>query len=130
MLGKVPRKKTSLVESLAESHAYNPIRDSGEMLGERETSRQESCQESHQESSRDSRWDFWRDFLRSPSGSPESRLRMLDKCPRELNSLATPTALCYAAVTLYLYELSWTLYLLAWIGMVSSHGSWSESMAG
>ena len=25
-----PRKKKSLEESLAESHAYNPIRDSGE----------------------------------------------------------------------------------------------------
>ena len=31
-----PRKKTSLEESLVESHAYIPIRDSGETLGERE----------------------------------------------------------------------------------------------
>ena len=43
-------KKTSLGESLAKSHAYNPIRDCGETLGERE----KSCRESHQESSRDS----------------------------------------------------------------------------
>ena len=43
-------KKTSLGESLAKGHAYNPIRDSGETLGEREKSRQESCRESHQES--------------------------------------------------------------------------------
>ena len=49
-----PRKKTSLGESLAESHAYKPSRDSGETLGEREKSCQESCRESHQESSRDS----------------------------------------------------------------------------
>ena len=34
----IPRKITSLGESLAESHAYNPIRDSGETLGEREVS--------------------------------------------------------------------------------------------
>ena len=37
-----PRKKTSLGESLAESYAYNLIRESGETLGEREKSRQES----------------------------------------------------------------------------------------
>ena len=41
-------KKTSLGETLAESHAYSPIRDSGETLGEREKSHQESCRESHQ----------------------------------------------------------------------------------
>ena len=41
-----PRKKTSLGESLAKSRAYNPIRDSGETLGEREMSREESCRES------------------------------------------------------------------------------------
>ena len=77
-----PRKKTSLGESLAKFRAYNPIRYSGEKLGEREKSRHESCQDSHQESSRnslqDSRWDFWRDswrdFSRSPSVSPESRI--------------------------------------------------------
>ena len=51
---RVPRKKMNLGESPAESHAYNPIRDSGETLGEREKSRQESCRESYQESSRDS----------------------------------------------------------------------------
>ena len=34
-----PRKKTSLGESLAKSYAYNPIRDSGETLGEREKTR-------------------------------------------------------------------------------------------
>ena len=39
-----PRKKTSLGESLVESHAYNPIRDSGETLGEREKFRQASAQ--------------------------------------------------------------------------------------
>ena len=35
-----PRKKMSLGENLAESHAYNPIQDSGETFGEREKSRQ------------------------------------------------------------------------------------------
>ena len=69
-----PRKKTSLWECLAKNRAYNPIRESGATLGEREKSRQESCRESHYESSRDSlrdsRWDFWRDFSRSPSVSP------------------------------------------------------------
>ena len=68
------RKKTSLRESLAESHAYNPIWDSGETIGEREKSRQKSCRESLQ----DSQWNFWRDsrrdFSRSPSVSPESRI--------------------------------------------------------
>ena len=63
-------KKTSLGESLAESHAYNPIRDSGERLGEREKSRQESCLESRRESRLDSWWesrlDTWWDFSRSP----------------------------------------------------------------
>ena len=47
---ELPRKKTSLRESLAESYAYNPIRDSGKTLGEREKSRQESRQKSHRES--------------------------------------------------------------------------------
>ena len=51
-------KKTSLGESLAESHAYNPIGDSGETLGEREKSRQESHQESSRESRREARLDF------------------------------------------------------------------------
>ena len=37
VLRQCPRKKTSLEQSLAESHAYNPIRDSGETLGERES---------------------------------------------------------------------------------------------
>ena len=41
-------KKTSLGESLEESHAYNPIRDPGETLGEREKSRQEFRQASPQ----------------------------------------------------------------------------------
>ena len=39
-------KKTSLRESLAKSRAYNPIRDFGETLGEREKSRQESSRDS------------------------------------------------------------------------------------
>ena len=56
----VPRKKTSLGESLAESHVYNPIRDSGETLGEREKSRQKS----HWESRLDSWWDSWQDSWR------------------------------------------------------------------
>ena len=50
-----PRKKTSLGESLAESHSYNPIRDSGETLDEHEKSRQKS----HRESRRESRLDSW-----------------------------------------------------------------------
>ena len=69
-----PRKRTSLRESLAESHAYHPIRDSGETLGERETSRQEFRQKPHRESRLDSwydsRQDSWRDFSRWPSISP------------------------------------------------------------
>ena len=47
------RVKKQISESLAESHAYYPIQDSGETLGEREKSLQESWRESHQESSRD-----------------------------------------------------------------------------
>ena len=42
----IRRKKTSLEESLAESHAYIPIRNSGETLGEREKSRQKSNRDS------------------------------------------------------------------------------------
>ena len=34
-----PRKKMSLGENLAESHAYDLIRDSGETLGDSEKSR-------------------------------------------------------------------------------------------
>ena len=47
---RTARVKKRYSESLAESFAYNPIRDSGETLAEREKSRQESCGESHQES--------------------------------------------------------------------------------
>ena len=76
--GGIHRKKTSLEESLAESHAYNLIQDSGETLGDREKFCQESRQKSHRESRResrldswwDSRQDSWRDFWRSPSVSP------------------------------------------------------------
>ena len=49
---KYPRKKR-VSESLAESHlshAYNPIQDSGETLGEREKFRQKSHQESRLDS--------------------------------------------------------------------------------
>ena len=53
----IHRKKV-LGENLAESHAYNPIRDSGQTLGERE----KSSRESHQESSRGSLRDSHRDF--------------------------------------------------------------------
>ena len=73
------RKKTSLGESLAKSRAYNPIRDSGETLGEREKSRQESRRKSHQESSRD----FWRDFSRTKSVSPESRIELYARPPQD-----------------------------------------------
>ena len=65
-----PRKKASLGESLAESHAYNPIRDSGETLDEREKFRQESRLDSWWASRQES----WRDFSRSPSASRESRI--------------------------------------------------------
>ena len=41
-LSSHPRRKASLEESFAESHAYNPIRDSGEMLGKGEKSHQVS----------------------------------------------------------------------------------------
>ena len=65
-LSKISRKKTSLEES----HAPNPIRDSGETLGEPEKSRQESRLDSWWESRQDS----WQDFSRSPNVSPESRI--------------------------------------------------------
>ena len=76
--GDSPRKKN---ES-RESHSYNPIRDSGETLVEREKSRQEFCKKSHRESWRESRLDSWWDsrqdsgrvFSRSPSIFPESRI--------------------------------------------------------
>ena len=51
---RVPRKETSLGESLAESYAYNHIQDSGETFDEREKSRQESRQKSHPGSRLDS----------------------------------------------------------------------------
>ena len=67
---RYPHKKTNLGESLAKSRTYNTIRDSGEMLGEREKSHQESSLGSLRDFWRDS----WRDFSRSSSVSPESRV--------------------------------------------------------
>ena len=80
-----PRKKTSHGESLAESHACNPIRDSGETLSECKKSRQESQKKSHREFRResrrdswsDSRQDSWRGFSRSPSVSPRVSDRII-----------------------------------------------------
>ena len=44
-----PRENISLGEILAARHAYNPIQDSGETLGEREKSRQKSHREFRRE---------------------------------------------------------------------------------
>ena len=80
-----PRKKTSLGERLAQSHAYNPIRDSGETRGEREKSRQKSYRESWLDSWWDSRQDSWRDFSRSPSVSPESQIGLYARLSARLS---------------------------------------------
>ena len=119
----IPRVKERVSERvLRRAMAYTPIRDSGEMLREREKSRPESRRESRWDSWWDSRQDCWRDFSRSPSVSLESRIGLY------ASARLSPRLIFYAGLyVLFSFEKnSWIIYFLV---TIKAHGNASSRVS-